>query len=278
MPREAAFGVWVLGWVPDADDAHDTVSTGGGLEVSTDRTVQQQIEVRAGSGAPVVTDAGADVAYTVALVQSLPASELGALAVGASTPGRATGIAVDAEIGAQPQLALVPADVPAELTMSRGATLSTVTIMGEILGEPAAGDETASVSITSHREGEAVNLNAHGFLELAGLVNPGDTAIDRVEISVDVVDAPGLNAEERDAAGCRRVHHLRRPLRFGRPDRPDLVRADRRTGRWHVSLHRDVLRSLGCAARPPRSRCRSGDHRRRRHGHRQLGCAGREHR
>ncbi|MCR2818984.1 hypothetical protein NQ166_09105 [Microbacterium sp. zg.Y1090] len=193
---EAALGVWALGWVPDADDDHDSVSTAGGLEVVCDCS-SEQVAVRAGVGVPLEVDPGADVAYTVALVQAEAATKLGAISVGDRVSGRAAGIAVDPRAGALPQLALIPADAPAQLTMSRGAASATVTVVGEILGEPAAGDEAASIAIVSHADDASVDLNATGFFTFAGTVTPGDTAIDRVEIAVDILDAPAITAEQR---------------------------------------------------------------------------------
>ena len=198
---EASLGVWALGWVPDADSDHAAVSTVGGLEVSCD-CPPQQISVRAGSGAPIQLDPGTDVAYTVALVHAGPASQLGAISVGARATGRATGIAVDTAAGALPQLMLLPAEEPAQLTMSRGAAQATVTVVGEVLGEPTDGGEAASIAVTSHGDGAHVDLNESGFFPFAGTVALGDTAIDRVEISVDIIDAPAITAAERAQLGA----------------------------------------------------------------------------
>src|SRR5699024_4899090 len=110
-----------------------------------------------------------------------PADDLTTIDAGPAAPGRARGALVDPDLGAQPQLAVVPATDPV-LTVRRGSTTADVLVLGSLLGAaPAEASTPAAITVDSPAPG-ALDLGDQLTFTFEGAVLPGAASPLRIEV------------------------------------------------------------------------------------------------
>lgn len=128
-----------------------------------------------------------DLDYVLALVSSDQASQTTVLDWRTPATGRASGIALQADVGAPPQLALVPmTDAGGVVELRRGSASVTIHELGGFVGAAQAapaGAATATVKIVSPGNKTRVDVTESAFFTLEGTATQGDATLDRIEIS-----------------------------------------------------------------------------------------------
>ncbi|GAA2248365.1 hypothetical protein N1031_18985 [Herbiconiux moechotypicola] len=191
---EASLRLDVRGWVADAADDTARANVAGGYVPAADTApVSLTLGGAHDSSAEVQLAQVDDAAYSVALVSATGAGETTLMQLGAPYEGRARGVVVDGDGGAQPQLVVAPvaqgdgavAAGTAALELRRGAGAATVAPLGDILGAaPArASGDLPAITLDSHDDHDTVDLGMHGSVELSGVVDPQGASVDRVEVS-----------------------------------------------------------------------------------------------
>lgn len=189
----------VLGWVVEAPADTTQANMAGSYVAATQLDAPTTTSLTAGGSAADLPLADhADVAYSLALISSVPERNGGqttVLQTAAEPFGRAQGIAVDGVSGAAPQLAMVPLEqARGKVSIRRGAAAVTVQPLGGFLGDtvPAARGEEPVIEITAPRDLGHVDISGTGFFTLEGTVRAGANAIDRIEISSPSVGFIGM--------------------------------------------------------------------------------------
>lgn len=173
----------VRGYVAEAPENSPALN-GAGSYWPAAGTAVKEFEVRDSTPRPLPWDGSSDAGYVLAMVDAAPARDLTLLNLGTSYRGRAQGAVVDPVIGAQPQLAIVPAE-DAELSLRRGTTTAGVLELGSFLSEGAtAGGEKASLALTSPSTNE-IDASGDYALQFEGTAATDGTAPLRIEVSLD---------------------------------------------------------------------------------------------
>lgn len=174
-----ALRIDVRGYVADSAQGSAAVAVDGSY-VPADGITPQSETVRDSRATAVDLASFADARFSVVLVESGAADATTLLNVGTEIQGRAQGAVVDATIGAQAQLALVPADAVTEIR--RGSAEVVLQRLGDIVGDDASASSDLAVSIESPRNGAEVSLDEVASFVLDGTVESASASLESVRI------------------------------------------------------------------------------------------------
>lgn len=175
------FSLSILGYVVDPVDNPPALQ-GEGAFVPDLQPRPVRIDAEMGQTADVDIETPAGTAKVLALVTDAQAGSLGVLDLGRSVGGRASGVVVDGDVGASPQLVVLD---PASRAFAHGADIGAdIVPLGYLLGAPVENVSDPQITLLAPTTSVADATDSWS-VDFAGTwVTPGDVP-QRIEVTVD---------------------------------------------------------------------------------------------